>query len=485
MSQNDIALLSHDDITIVKQGLEALGKDINDEEDLRKYISYPPDCDNVEALHRFLEGLDWRHHNYIKLWILGLLSRLRVAWVLEIRRLDLSFNELVELPNTIENLTHLTHLWLNGNPLEHIPISTLYLHNLKQLDLRGLDVHKLQLSDLELKHIVYDKDTLWPEGVNPQNDLASYINPNSSLSKSYLEHANLSGVNLNHTHLGFASLRNANLSGADLSQTNLCFANLLGANLSGADLSQADLSNAVYDKETQWPEGFEYQKSGAYYIGPKSNLGSSLLCADNLSSADLSGADLSNIRLVRTDLRDANLGRANLKEIDLHQVDLRRADLSGADLSQAKLEQTLYDKETIWPEGFDYQNKGMYYIGPNANLISASLDSRDLSDSNLRGAELSKANLIESNLSQTDLSSANLSGAALSYADLSGADLGSANLSDADLIGAELSHANLDEANLEDAIYDEDTVWPEGFDPKEAGAWLERDSEDSEAASEE
>ena len=40
----------------------------------------------------------------------------------------------------------------------------------------------------------------------------------------------------------------------------------------------------------------------------------------------------------------------------------------------------------------------------------------------------------------------------------------------ADLSGANLSAANLRRADLTGALYDNGTVWPEGFDPEAAGA---------------
>jgi hypothetical protein len=82
-----------------------------------------------------------------------------------------------------------------------------------------------------------------------------------------------------------------------------------------------------------------------------------------------------------------------------------------------------------------------YTIEPGAELTWA-----DLEGANLQGANLRKA----------DLSNANLSGA-----DLSGADLFGANLS-----GAWLSGANLSGAWLSEAVADENTTWPDGFDPE-------------------
>ena len=60
---------------------------------------------------------------------------------------------------------------------------------------------------------------------------------------------------------------------------------------------------------------------------------------------------------------------------------------------------------------------------------------------------------------------ANLSQANLVYADLSGADLRDANLE-----WANLSGANLVGANLSGAVWNDETVFPEGFEiPEKSG----------------
>ena len=53
-------------------------------------------------------------------------------------RLDLSFNNLVRLDPAIGDLTNLTILWLNDNPLREVPIEISKCHKLKELDLKNL-----------------------------------------------------------------------------------------------------------------------------------------------------------------------------------------------------------------------------------------------------------------------------------------------------------------------------------------------------------
>ena len=71
------------------------------------------------------------------------------------------------------------------------------------------------------------------------------------------------------------------------------------------------------------------------------------------------------------------------------------------------------------------------------------------------------------------LRGANLYGANLIGADLAGVNLEEANLIGEDLIGEDLAGANLEGANLTAAQADEDTSWPDGFDPIADGVIFE------------
>jgi hypothetical protein len=150
----------------------------------------------------------------------------------------------------------------------------------------------------------------------------------------------------------------------------------------------------------------------------------------SLRGADLSGADLSTI-LNGADLSGANLVHANLNW----------AQMTGADLSVSK-------------------------------LGGAILSLTSLSDANLKAADLRGADLSSTILVGADLSGSDLSGAKLNNPNLNGANLSGANLSDANLEKANLFESSLEKANLNGAIYNKNTKWPDGFNPKAAGARL-------------
>ena len=138
--------------------------------------------------------------------------------------------------------------------------------------------------------------------------------------------------------------------------------------------------------------------------------------------------------ITRPDLSGANLYRTNLRGVNLDGADLVEADLRGARLAGAEL--------------------------MGAKLAGARLAEADLTRANLVGADLSEADLSYACLEEVDLSFAKLQGACLYDADLPGADLRHANL----------EGAILECAHLRDATYNDTTIWPEGFEPEEAGA---------------
>jgi len=186
-----------------------------------------------------------------------------------------------------------------------------------------------------------------------------------------------------------------------------------------------------------------------------------------LYESDLITKEKSTFSLALADLSEANLGRA-----DLSGANLSGANLSGANLSRAALGGT--------------NLSGAYLIG--ANLSGAKLSEANLGRAYLSLANLSLANLIDANLMGATLIEANLMGANLMGANLRNADLMGANLMGAYLIGAALEGALLIGTNLSGALlsgvylsnvaYSRKTIWPDGFDPVEAGAFLAEDDKE-------
>lgn len=175
-----------------------------------------------------------------------------------------------------------------------------------------------------------------------------------------------------------------------------------------------------------------------------------------LSYTDLSGLDLRHVNLTRAELHETNLQRAKLHRANMRESELIKADLRNSDLREAGLS---------W-----------------ADLSHSDLREANLSQANLMGAILQESNLSKANLTQAVLNGATLTGCKLVETNLTGADLNWANLSHSDLTKADLRHANLSWAdlshttlantNLNEATYNGQTKWPNGFSAAEAGCIL-------------
>jgi hypothetical protein len=120
-------------------------------------------------------------------------------------------------------------------------------------------------------------------------------------------------------------------------------------------------------------------------------------------------------------------------------------------------------------------------ICPGTDLQLANLAGAVLGDVNLAGAtlwitDLTKAKLGGANLEGAELGFANLTGTFLEAANLANASLENATLTEADFESAYLMGASFKgaidslRANFMMALYDSTTIWPNDFDPRQAGA---------------
>jgi hypothetical protein len=92
-----------------------------------------------------------------------------------------------------------------------------------------------------------------------------------------------------------------------------------------------------------------------------------------------------------------------------------------------------------------------------ANLKGANLNNANLRASNLRGANLEDTSLVEANLEGSRLIEVNLRRANLTASNLTRVDL-----TDADLSGADLTVANLQDVILDNVIWDNSSILPDG-----------------------
>ena len=159
-------------------------------------------------------------------------------------------------------------------------------------------------------------------------------------------------------------------------------------------------------------------------------------------------------------------------------------DLTGKDFSGASLNGANFSEATL--KGADFTS---------ATLKRANFRGADLSNTRFPKADLTEADFRESVfspfLSATDLSKANLEGLNVNGAGGDACKFRGANLKNTKgwgiMHGCDFSNADVRGANFRaaqftsgirfrNAVYDEDTTWPSGFDPAEAGAKLSKGS---------
>ncbi len=127
-----------------------------------------------------------------------------------------------------------------------------------------------------------------------------------------------------------------------------------------------------------------------------------------------------------------------------------------ADEKQLEILKRGVDVWNQWREDTDRELIEAYNLNSSGGSIKVYSLNIDFSGADLRGA----------NLSGTNFSGADLRGANFSGADLRVADLSGANLSDADLRGTDLRGTDFSGVTLENIQHNDDTEWPEGFDPE-------------------
>ena len=128
-----LQIIYSEDFETVTQGLDLLDTLVEDENDIYDVFDLMGKIPStVDELGK--EIFDCENRNYIKVWILGKLTEYNVDWVCNLTELDLDYNKLTVLPESIENLTNLTYVSLRNNQLTTLSESIENLINIKSID---------------------------------------------------------------------------------------------------------------------------------------------------------------------------------------------------------------------------------------------------------------------------------------------------------------------------------------------------------------
>lgn len=261
-----------------------------------------------------------------------------------------------------------------------------------------------------------------------------------------------------HGWLYDSSLSTFNLAGIKLSRAELCGVNLSNANLTRIDLEGANLGLPDSDKGGE---------DSLFIPRPKYPL---LIVTQVSRRTDLQGAGLVKANLRKADLRGANLRSAILLDADLFEANLS----AGEKLIQQRYTLPLFLSEETRirsiPQSTDLRETVLCY----AILVGADLRDADLRDADLRGADLERADLRGCNLSGAILDGGKLLSVE-EYPPLRRLENTIAFASVRQPISwldkqprrrviVRRDDSSL-QANLNGTLYDNATVWPEGFSP--------------------
>lgn len=155
---------------------------------------------------------------------------------------------------------------------------------------------------------------------------------------------------------------------------------------------------------------------------------------------DMQRCDFSSCNLSWAILKDARMGGTTLVEANLWGADIERAEFWGAKLTKADLR--------------DSRARGV-------NLRAANLDDSLLQGCDLRGADLRGASLKGATLGVLEVKNLTFKGEANHEKGKVVVNLKKCT----DLRGANLAGANLEKCAMESVLYDDKTIWPEGFTP--------------------
>ena len=188
--------------------------------------------------------------------------------------------------------------------------------------------------------------------------------------------------------------------------------------------------------------------------------------------------------LVTVSLSFARADGKDFHDQDLKGRDFTKDDLKGADFSDAVLKDCNFYHGNLPGANFKGADVNAQFAGANAQgcdfreaKLSLFAFQADFSKANFEGVDMSKISLLTNKFRGANLKKTKGWGQA-SSCDFSGADLRGANLRGMNWMNSDAV------PRFRGAIYDEDTTWPEGFDPKAAGAILgaaEKKSDDDAA----
>lgn len=208
--------------------------------------------------------------------------------------------------------------------------------SLRNVDLRGLDLSHLNLENVCWSGACIDRKTLVsliPQLKAKKINLkgVQILSPYGGIEFNEKMAENLDGLDLSDTDLSGVDFSGASLRKTKLLRSILRDTHLSGCDFQNADVTETDFSGARVDgKSLKSLTGCLSNKKLSSY---KINIAYGDICHIDLSRLDLSDLEFRS-NLHWADLRNSKLNNVKFGFGSINHVDFRNADLSNADLSQ-------------------------------------------------------------------------------------------------------------------------------------------------------
>lgn len=220
--------------------------------------------------------------------------------------------------------------------------------------IRGTIISDSNFKSAQLKHATFNN-----------SEITNTNFENADFTSAYLYGASFDNVNFKNTNfsganLGYVKIYNSNLEGSylgnlenlssniDFKNVNLKNANLKNIKLDGADMENTNFQGAILEGASFWNGNF---KNSDFTSADMKN---AIVSKASFENANFSDANLSVIIFNKTNLTNANLTNANLEDCYLKNTNLKGANLKGT-----KFRETVYDKNTVFPDGFNPEESGL------------------------------------------------------------------------------------------------------------------------------
>ena len=246
-----------------------------------------------------------------------------------------------------------------------------------------------------------------------------------------------------------ANLSDRNISFANCNETFAANARFVGASLSGAQFTYADLRKSDLSRTVCDDANFAHARLSMARFG-----------AASMQRTQFYGAFLKRT-IFTSDFLQARLGEANKK---LSLLGFSSSNSSEAEFTYARMD-SCDCRSTVFSK---------------ARFLVARICSTDFTGSDLEMAYFTGAIISDCDFELTKLSGASFDGATLISVNFNQAELSDPNgklsavFTNATLRGVDFREAShIKSAVFSGACFDSTTKWPEGFDPKKAGAELD------------